>query len=61
VPDNKSELTENVEKDTSNFSVARSSPKKECDKPSESTIADSEYLLLIYKVILYIVVCCLKL
>jgi hypothetical protein len=61
VPDNKSELTENVEKDTVNFSVARCSPKKESDKPSEPTIADGEYHLLIYKVILSIVVWCLKL
>lgn len=40
VPDNKSQLTENVEKDTFNISIARSSPKKESDKPSEPTIAN---------------------
>lgn len=42
VADNKSGLTKNVEKGTLNFSVARASPKKECDKPSESTIADND-------------------
>ncbi|PNF37006.1 hypothetical protein B7P43_G08068 [Cryptotermes secundus] len=40
VPDNKSQLIENVEKDTFNISIARSSPKKESDKPSEPTIAN---------------------
>jgi hypothetical protein len=56
VPD-KSELTENVEKDTFDFPATRTSPKKECDEPSESIIADSKYHLLLYKAILCIVAC----
>jgi hypothetical protein len=47
--DSKSEPTENFEKDIFDVPVSRASPKKECNKLSEATIANSEYLLLIYK------------
>jgi hypothetical protein len=55
VSDSKSEPTENFEIDTFNVPVSRASPKKECDKISETTVANSEYHLLIYKVTLSVV------